>query len=192
MKNALADVQPVLTLRADPSLRHFEYLQSGLVGTGLLGGNDEVEGNAELGHCVSEKIVVHIRHNGKLIASLQFAQRGNSISKGRPIGQRLRQGADFSLGWREPEAIAEAAHYSLQNFAVGPELTLLGLRFQLGVELEQREIADAFSVSRQRRAQGGEDARFPIDERSVTIEGDDPKASEVQNAGLQPPANEAT
>src|SRR5271165_1391523 len=100
------------------------------VAPSLLGGDYGVEGYSEFGCGGGEQVVVHVGDYRELIACFQFAQSFDGVSKRLPVGQRFRQGTNFSIGWREAETLTKAAHYGLQDISIAEEISFFCRGFE--------------------------------------------------------------
>ena len=145
-------------------LRQFEHLQRWFVGAGLLRGDHVVEGHFEAAGCGGEKVVVHVGNDRELVARLEFA-RGRRRCPERaaswaasPAGNVSRHSVGVN-----PRRSPKPAHDRLQNFAIGTEVALLGLRFQFRVKTQEFGVGDGLAVAR--RESGAARRIFPSPSR---------------------------
>lgn len=182
--DALADMQHTMRRNLDPSQRKFKDLQRRFVSLGLLRGDDLIESNAQLGKCCREKIVIHVRKNSQAKAALQLIESRYGVGPGFPAWQRVGQRVGFFVRGTKSELGAEPANDGFQNFAIGMEFALLTQLFEVAIKFQERGIINLLAVGRQDAVQGGKKARFPIDQRAVTIEGENLEAAEVKHDAM--------
>ena len=181
MVNALADMQDAVRGSVDAVEGQFEELQGWLIGLALLGGNDIVEIDFESRTRGGEKVVVDIGENGEAEARFKLEERGHSIGPRLPGRKRLGERAGFFGRGSESETGAEATDDRLEDFAVRMEFSLFGELLEVAVEFEQGRIVHDFVVCRKNAMERGENAGFPIDERTVAVEGEDFEAGEIKH-----------
>ncbi len=90
--------------------------------------------------------------------------------KGSQLGERFGKRTDLGFGRGESQMLSEAANYGLQNFAIGMELALLGVRFEFRVETQEFRVGDGLAVGSENGAQRGKYSRLPVNEGAVTVE----------------------
>jgi len=116
-----------------------------------------------------EKIVTTLETIANLKTALEFVERANRIGPWLPIRQRFRQRLNFHFRGPEPTSLPKHPHHRLKHFAIGPVLPLLGARFKVAVEPQDRCVVSIFSVGRKNAMQTAKNSFLPVDEGSVTI-----------------------
>src|SRR5207245_8364345 len=85
---------------------------------------------------------------------------------------------------RESQLRAEAADDGLQHFAIRMEGALLGEFLEIAIEFQKRGVFQCVAVGCQDAVKGGENAGFPVNQRSIAIEGKNFEAVEVEHGAL--------
>ena len=178
VEDALGGMQDVALLGAESALqvvqRVLEIAQAGLVGADVLGGEDAVEGDAELLVAAGERGAVDIGEDHELVVALEVLQRGGAVGEGGPAADRLAELGCLGGGRLDAPFVGQAAVHLGQD--LGVRLAgRLGLArcldraegLQQGVVIE---VAAAMAV--QPRAQFGMDPALPVDQRAVAVEGE--------------------
>ncbi len=189
VEDALGGVQDVALLGAEGALqvaeRILEIAQAGLVGADVLGGEDAVEDDAELLVAAREGGAVDVGEDHQLVVALEVLQRGRAVGEGGPAADRLAELGRLAGARLDAPLVGQPAMHLGQDLRV--ELARrLGLArrldraegFQEGVVVE---VAAAMAVHP--RAQLGEDAALPVDQRAVTVEGQRVELGDVGHGG---------
>ena len=92
---ALRDVEDPLARDADPLEREPEGPLVGLVGPGLLRGDDVVERDAQPRRRPGEQVVVAVRDRDEPVAGLQARERLGRVGERRPVGDRPGERRDL-------------------------------------------------------------------------------------------------
>ena len=106
MVDALRDVQDPRAINR--SQRRVEHAPIRLVGADILGGDDVLEVDAELGGGPLEQRVVDVGHDGEIKLFVQPREGLDRVGKRFPIADARGEGIEGVVGGRERQAFAEA------------------------------------------------------------------------------------
>src|SRR5438132_136447 len=120
----------------------------------------------------SQEVVIDVRQNAKFKATCKSLERGIGVGEGFPIGKARRQ-ETCALGIEFPsELYRNSTSCFSEHFTIGPIRLGLDGRLLGAVGRDDMIGIKLNAVSCRFIVEGGFDAAFPIDERSVAIEGD--------------------
>src|ERR1700688_2087375 len=130
-----------------------------------------------------EKIVVHVGNNRQSETLLKFTKSAHRIRPRLPMRQGFWERFSFLVRWGESYLFSELTYDGLQRFAIAAIFPLLGASFEVAIKLEDRRISNVLAMRRQNAVHAAENSVFPIDERTVTIEGENSESAEVEHRG---------
>src|SRR5258706_3714960 len=130
---------------------------------------------------MGEEIVVYVGKNCELVAGLELTKSGNGVGPGLPGGERVGKGTHFFGGWSKSKLSGKLANNRFQDLAIRKKCALFGTLLEVSVEFEESSIVDLFPVGGENATKRREDSGFPVDQRSVTVEGENFEAGEVEH-----------
>ena len=180
VEEALGDVQDALPGQAEALDRELEVAVGGLVGARLLGGDDDVELDAEPPPRGLEEVVVAVRHDREPEAGAERRERGRGVLERGPIAHRGGEGSGLTGLGLEAEVGADPLERPGEDVGVAPVLARLELGLVASVELKQLLVGDIGAVVREDRPERGEEAALPVDQGPVAVEGERLEGREIE------------
>jgi hypothetical protein len=183
VKAALGHVQHLFRRQTNARQGLPKVVQRWLVALYLLRGDDPIERDVELLIGAGKQVVVGVGDDRKPETTPERPQGRLRIGERRPVTDRVGKPRLFSRGGREAQALAEVPEDRHQQLAIRRVGTSLGSGLQLGVERQESFGVGRHTVVPQDRLKRGEDARLPVDQRPVAVEGQHPLGREVDHVG---------
>src|SRR5215203_1767138 len=186
VEEALGHVQYLLGRHPDPLQGQLEVVRRGLVGPGLLGGDDVVELHLQVPGRQGEQAVVYVGDDRQLVPALESAQGVHRVGERQPVAHGVGKRLHLRRAWLETPPPARLANLFAEHVAVLDVAAPLGGGLQLvlglGVQIEYLVVRGLDTVA----AQDGPEARdypaLPIHERPVAVEREDLVLVRVQQS----------
>ena len=148
-----------------------EAERAGLVRAHVLGGDDEVEVDAEARRAAGERGPVDVREDDQAIPGVQPMEGVGGVREGRPLPHRGAEGRGLVVAHRSTQRRPDTTHRLGQDVGVaGGRVLLLHVRLVGGEGGDEVVRLDRQTVRLGPRSQGRRDAGLPVDQRAVAVE----------------------
>src|SRR5215207_3913184 len=186
VEEALGHVQYLIGRRPDPLQGQLEVVRRGLVGPGLLGGDDVVELHLQVPGRQGEQTVVYVGDDRQLVPALESAQGVHRVGERHPVAHGVGKRLHLRRAWLETPPPARLANVFAEHVAILDVAAPLGGGLQLvlglGGQIEYLVVRGLDTVA----AQDGPEARdypaLPIHERPLAVEREDLVLVRVQQS----------
>ena len=152
----------------------WKWRKARFVRADLLRGDEQVKADREVVQRRGEKVVIHVGKNPEAVARCRDPlQRRVRVGKGLPGRKRFRESARPLRRQRPTQTLRHAQGGRRQDFPVAAIRPRLDGRLDLGVGGESIGGRNSGSIGRRGLLKPPADAALPVDQRPVTVEGED-------------------
>ncbi|MNC41650.1 hypothetical protein D3C75_904250 [compost metagenome] len=162
-------MQHVLRTAAKVVEHEFEGLQARLVGLGLLGSEDLVEGHAQLVDVGHDLFVHRVREDHQRDLVSDFRQAGRHVGMRAPGRYGVVVELSFAAVFDTP-ALAQARHGGIENFIIWPPVTHHLIQAISGEILD--ELVHLLGTDAIGEQLAGQRAHLEVGQGAVAVEGD--------------------